>query len=232
MFLSEKISGAESPGNGKLTMQEKLESPKIITFDMARGLSVENKKQLLPITTERLIIQLPNENDAETILRWSQQKTVEKFAFFKQKITLEKETAYMRQKLESPTDLIMTMRLRETNEIIGTVGLLELDFANNNCRLGILIGSLEYHGKGYGTETINSALELAFTKLNMHQVYLHVFAENAKAQNLYKKIGFRANGVLPERYNLDGQYKDYIYMYFLKSGWVNKEGLKSKKLQS
>lgn len=199
---------------------EKLETKKIPIPEKMQeilekeSLNAERKKEFLPLITPRLEMRLPNDDDIEKILAWQHNTAVEKFAFFRREVSRGDETAYLKRKTESPTDILLVIKDKDNKEIIGTIGLHEIDFYHGNARLGILLGDPIHHGKGFGSEAINKTLEFAFGKLNLHQVYLHVLKDNEKAVSLYSKLGFNTGAILPERYKRkDGSFADFLYMY-------------------
>lgn len=186
-------------------------------------MNMREKRKCFPLFTKRLKINLVNYKNAETIMGWANNAATKKFSFFREKITIEKELAYIKRMRESSTNILMLIIDVLSNKPIGTVGLHEIDWFNNNARLGIIIGSADCQNKGYGKEAINAVLEIAFKKLGMHQIYLHVFKGSNKSIGIYSKIGFHLGGDLPERYKLNGKYVTLQVMYLLKKHWHPKD---------
>ncbi len=77
-------------------------------------------------------------------------------------------------------------------------------------RLSIFV-SKNHRGSGIGTKLIKYALEKC--KRNYRIIYLFVFKSNEKAIRLYKRMGFRSVGVIPEAYKRGKRYIDREYMY-------------------
>jgi len=86
--------------------------------------------------------------------------------------------------------------------------------------LSIIIPDPIDQGKGYGTETINLMLRLAFEKYNMNRVAIGVVAKNIEALDFYKKIGFKIEGKQEEGYFYDNEYSDFIMMRLLFRDWI------------
>ncbi|HBV68124.1 MAG TPA: GNAT family N-acetyltransferase [Clostridiales bacterium] len=77
---------------------------------------------------------------------------------------------------------------------------------------GIIIGILEeYCGNGIGYEMFNHLFKWADTN-GVKRLELLVIAENIRAINLYKKLGFRIEGVRENATYKDGRYYDEYYM--------------------
>lgn len=102
---------------------------------------------------------------------------------------------------------------------IGSCGFLHIDNVSRNAEFGISIGAREHWGKGYGTETVRLLLDLAFNTLNLHRVYLRVYAENSRGIRAYEKAGFKLEGRLREACFLEGSYQDVLFMGILKHEW-------------
>jgi diamine N-acetyltransferase len=77
----------------------------------------------------------------------------------------------------------------EQGELIGTIGLRNLDFRAGEGTLGIIIRA-DAVGRGYGTDAIRSLVRYAFDVLGLRRVVLDVAENNPRAQHVYEKIGF------------------------------------------
>ena len=75
-------------------------------------------------------------------------------------------------------------------------------------------------GRGLGVAFLSLLLDEAFGELKAHRFWLDCFADNARAQRAYGKLGFAREGVLREAYRLpDGSRKDLVVMGLLKPEW-------------
>lgn len=81
----------------------------------------------------------------------------------------------------------------ECRELIGTVGLRNVDFRSGEATLGIIIRS-DAVGKGYGTDTVWTILGYAFDVLELRRVLLDVVETNERARHVYIKLGFKPVG--------------------------------------
>jgi len=82
-----------------------------------------------------------------------------------------------------------TFGIFHKEEYIGTIELY--DIAHNRANLGIIIGERDYWDKGFGPEAIMAILEHAFIHLGLQQVFLRTYNDNKRAQNAFKKAGFK-----------------------------------------
>ncbi|BBI33760.1 GNAT family N-acetyltransferase [Cohnella abietis] len=106
---------------------------------------------------------------------------------------------------------------------IGQVNLDAIDWKNRVGRIGIVIGSSEYFGRGYGTEAMRMLISFAFLELNLNRLELEVYDYNERAIRSYLSCGFIQEGRLRERQYKNGRYIDVIQMGLLRSDW-DKQG--------
>ncbi|MGD0056975.1 MAG: GNAT family protein [Methanomassiliicoccales archaeon] len=99
---------------------------------------------------------------------------------------------------------------------IGLIGLDKIDFRNASAELQIIIGEVEYWGKGLGSEAIRVLLDHAFARMNLHRVDLRVADYNDRAIACYKACGFQAEGRLRHDHFHKGGYRDSFVMSILK----------------
>jgi RimJ/RimL family protein N-acetyltransferase len=84
---------------------------------------------------------------------------------------------------------------RETDELIGTTGLTDLETrVSKSCYFRILIGESRFWGQGYGTETTQMMMREAFERHGLESVNLEVFDYNLRAIAAYERVGFKLAG--------------------------------------
>ena len=75
-------------------------------------------------------------------------------------------------------------------------------------------------GQGLGTAFLSLVLDEAFGPMGAERFHLDCFADNARAQRSYEKLGFTRDGVLRKAYRLaDGTRADLVMMAILKTEW-------------
>ncbi|KAI0126472.1 acyl-CoA N-acyltransferase [Xylariales sp. AK1849] len=109
---------------------------------------------------------------------------------------------------------------------IGWISLRKygLDFKRRTM-IGVSIAE-PWQNKGYGRESINWALDWAFTWGDMHRVDIGSAAFNERAIALYESIGFKREGVTREVIFFNKQYHDVIDMGMLEHEWEELRGRK------
>lgn len=121
--------------------------------------------------------------------------------------------AWVEAMLTRRSDLVIfVIEERSTATAIGTCQLLNINWRHRNAELQIRIGDAESRGRGLGTEAVRLLCEFGFADLNLHRIYLHVFAGNPRAIAAYEKSGFAREGLLRAAAHIDGQWVDVVPM--------------------
>ncbi len=163
------------------------------------------------------LVPIVNTTVAATLLRLNDGKATKRFAFFNDPVDLEREEKYLQSKIDSTNDLLWTVYADE--KLIGTAGLHEIDFNLKTGRLGVLLWSEEFHGQGYGSDVVRALLAYLFDILELQKAYLAVRTDNVRAQELYRRLGFKDECVLKGEYLLGEQRFDMLRMHMFKDGW-------------
>ncbi|WP_399457241.1 GNAT family N-acetyltransferase [Virgibacillus dokdonensis] len=109
---------------------------------------------------------------------------------------------------------------KETDKAIGITSLIHIDQKNRNAECIIDIGEKDYWGRGVGKEALKLLLDYAFLELNFHRVSLRVFSFNERAIQLYRKLGFKQEGVSRQALFRNGNWHDMIHMAILQQEYM------------
>lgn len=121
--------------------------------------------------------------------------------------------AWFESMLTNRTDLVIfVIEDMETHQAIGACQLLNINWRHRSAELQIRIDNTQYHGRGFGTEAVKLLTHFGFADLNLHRIYLHVFANNIRAIKSYEKCGFVTEALLKEAALIDGSWVDVIGM--------------------
>lgn len=91
---------------------------------------------------------------------------------------------------------------------IGNVSLQSIDWINRTAEFAIIIGEINYHGKGIGKEVCNIMLNHGFNKMNLNRIWTGTAATNEGMNRLAQSCGFKYEGCFREATFLEGNYVD------------------------
>lgn len=159
--------------------------------------------------------------DAATIARWSVDTTF--LRLHDTNTALPQSTEQVAEDISKSNagldEILLGIRIIADDQLIGTLGFYEIEWANRCAWLGIGIGDPAHWEKGYGTEALQLALAYAFAELNLHRLSLSVIAYNTRAIALYERAGFVREGVFREFGERDGARYDLLLYGLLRREW-------------
>jgi RimJ/RimL family protein N-acetyltransferase len=112
----------------------------------------------------------------------------------------------------SDKDIVLAIVDKSNNYHIGNIGLHNIDWFYRKAELGIIIGERSYHGKGFAVEAVRLLLEHAFSRLNLHKIYLRTEEENLSAIRAFEKSGFKKEGLIRQECFREGKFTNSVYM--------------------
>ena len=132
-------------------------------------------------------------------------------------VTFNSEKEWIENSTKNNDDRNFDIIDLNTDKLIGSIALMQINWIERNAELGIFIGEENYRGNGYGTEAINLLLEYGFKYLNLHSIKLSLLSINERAHKCYLKCGFKDTGKNREEIFLHGKYYDKLYMDILEN---------------
>ncbi len=116
--------------------------------------------------------------------------------------------------------VILGIVQKETDQLIGTVGLHRIHWINRVATTGYLIGRQDLWGQGLGTEANMLALAYSFGTLNLRKICAEVYSFNRRSKGLLLKCGYSQEGTLRAHIFRDGRYWDLDqYAVFAEDFW-------------
>ena len=104
----------------------------------------------------------------------------------------------------------------EKNRTIGCIDLFDIDPFHRRAGVGILIADKENRKNGFGTEALLLLLNYAFKKLDFHQLFANIAADNVSSLEMFRKCGFDMVGIKKEWLNTNGSWSDECLMQIIK----------------
>lgn len=97
-------------------------------------------------------------------------------------------------------------------DIIGLVGLNDIMWG---CCCSSFIGykmDEVWQGRGYMTQAIEAAVQVAFEGLHLHRIEGNVMPRNAPSLRVLEKCGFYPEGIAKKYLYINGRWEDHIHM--------------------
>ncbi|MFX0020754.1 MAG: GNAT family N-acetyltransferase [Candidatus Hermodarchaeota archaeon] len=99
---------------------------------------------------------------------------------------------------------------------IGSISLWNVNWQHRRAQVGIwLLPS--FWSKGLAEKSLNLLKNIAFNHLKINRLEAYIAVENKRSISLFKKTGFREEGLLKDYLNFHGNYHDAIIMACLKN---------------
>lgn len=149
----------------------------------------ENEFILVPVTKKFI----DNRKILTLLARW--RKKHEKWfpAIFR--VTVRGTKKWLKTGVLDQKDRLLFV-IKANGDYIGNIGLFRFDFGNMECEIdNIVRGSDNY--PGIMTEAVSKMMKWGREELGIKRYRLTTFADNIRAQRLYKRLGFRNYKLIP-----------------------------------
>lgn len=144
--------------------------------------------------TQRLILRPWTENDAESLYNYAKDPAIGPIAGWPPHTSVENSREIIRNILSAPETYAVV--LKETNEPIGSVGIMFADGVHSaeiqggDAEIGYWIG-VPYWGQGLIPEAVQRLLKRCFVELDVKRVWCGHYDGNIKSRRVMEKCGFK-----------------------------------------
>lgn len=163
--------------------------------------------------------------DVTAFLRWiNDAEVTENLMLVFPMSRFEEEQWYESMMKQPASEHVMVIEVKDRSPnnnayLIGTCQFLNIDWRNRSAEIGIMIGEKTSWDQGYGSETMRLLLQHGFKTLNLHRIWLQVYAKNKRGIRAYEKAGFQTEGMYRQAHYQHGRYYDVHLMSVLKDEW-------------
>jgi len=181
-----------------------------------------DSKTLPIITTPRLVLRWISEDDIDNLYEIFSNSEVMRYwstvPFPNQAAAaeLQREIA---EGNESEKMFKWGLALRDSNIVIGTTTLFNLNLDNGRAELGYAMGRA-YWGKGYMNEALKAFVSHAFEVMGLRRLEADVDPRNGASIRTLERLGFQREGFLRERWHVNGEIQDAIFYGLLRREWL------------
>lgn len=166
------------------------------------------------LETKRLILRELTELDAKVIFSILSNPQVTRYYgkdTFESLDEAKKFIHYFKQKFYEKRGFRWGIEIKETKQLIGTIGLDAWVPKQRRAEIGYEIHPV-YWKKGYATEAALKIISFGFDSLELIRIGAIIFPENEPSNKLLNKLGFKKEGILRSYIYQNGISND-VYVY-------------------
>lgn len=124
------------------------------------------------LESKRVYVRTLCELDAPIILKSTMDEEIRYMTGTKSNFSLEQIQTHIHKVNNDSSRYDFTICLKETDEMIGELSILDIDEENRKAGFRISMASVSLTGKGYGTEAIKIVLSFVFEQLKLNRLQL------------------------------------------------------------
>lgn len=162
------------------------------------------------LSTPRLNLRPLREDDAQALFAiWSDAQAMRYFSFPPMS-QLDEATDRIARKLRTAADgeaLICVAELQSTGEVVGDCALFHADEPCRRAEIGFSLQRRNW-GSGYMSEAASALIEHAFGVVRLRRIEADIDPRNTASARLLERLGFVREGLLRERWVVDGEVSD------------------------
>jgi RimJ/RimL family protein N-acetyltransferase len=156
--------------------------------------------------------------NAEAIRAWLNDPEVHRYLLVGHvPLTREEEERYYDSQATASDAYNFEIHVAADGRFIGHIGLKDVSLLHRHGEIGLVIGSTDDWGKGYGEDAIVTCLRFAFLTLGLHSVCIKADERHERALELYSRIGFVQTGLERERVYREGRFTGHVVFDILDS---------------
>ena len=173
--------------------------------------------------TERLLLRSIRVDDAEAIFKYRSDSTINNYQGWIPN-SIEDVYDFIRNRVAPTIDLVGTWHQlviikKETNELIGDIGIHFLDSDKKQVEIGCTLDK-DHQGKGYATEALKELMNYLFHELHKHRIITSIDPKNIKSIGLVERLGFRKEAHFKESILIREEWVDDIVYTVLDDEWI------------
>lgn len=153
------------------------------------------------------------EDDLETLKAWRNSKNVRKTTREYNLLNMINQRKWFESihKNKPPTDIMFGVTNRR-DKLIGVTGLTYIDWKNGHAEISIYLSMKNWQTTKEVKDTINLIIKYGFGELNLHRLWVEIFAISGENVQLFKRMNFLKEATLRDKLWRDGRWwQSYIY---------------------
>ena len=152
------------------------------------------------------------ESDLPVLAAWINDPEVVAYTSPYEPVSMSKQQEWFDNLTSDRNTTVFGIQETKPGRLIGTCGLYGIHWKIRKAELRMRIGEKSAWGQGFGTDATRQLVDFGFRDMNLHRIYLYVFATNERAIRVYEKCGFVREGLLKDEGFIRGEYLDVVVM--------------------
>ena len=162
---------------------------------------------MIQLETYRTILRSLKLNDRNDIYEFCKLKNVAEMIGKTPLVSIEHTNEYLKFEIEK--DELYAIECKNTNKVIGTIGLRKPKILSNTRILRIELNPTSW-GKGYAVEVAKEVIKYAFDNLNIEKIIGGYYSFNKQSKAVNEKLGFVYQERIKDIYKYNGTLVDSI----------------------
>lgn len=133
-------------------------------------------------------------------------------------LSYEQQNAWFEKNMNDKKNFRFVIEVSEDGAV-GIATLTNIDWKNRTATHGIKLANKKNRTKGIGTDTVMAIMRYAFDELGLHRLDGSWFDENVASKGLYKKCGWKEEGVKRSCVYKHGRWHDLTVVGALESDY-------------
>lgn len=108
--------------------------------------------------------------------------------------------------------------MRGGSQLLGTCTLFNADWPHRRAEIGFALRR-DAWGQGLAADALDTLIGFAFSRLGLHRLEADADPRNERSLRSLERQGFRREGYLRERWHLNGEVHDGVFLGLLRNEW-------------
>ena len=162
------------------------------------------------LSTARLTLRQLRPEDAAAMFAMYSDAQFMRYWSFPLMTRFEQAVEYLARRIQgsgAETEIAWAIELAATHEMIGTCCLFDAHAASKRAELGFGL-QRPFWGNGYMSEAVRAVVDCGFDVLQLHRIEAEIDPRNTASARVLERLGFVREGLLRERWIIDGECSD------------------------
>ena len=127
----------------------------------------------------------------------------------------EKWLTKLQEDFEDGKGLFFAITLVTDRQLIGTIGLKDINHEHSHAELGYWIGK-KYWNRGYATEAAVSVIKYGLTTMNLNRIFAFHYTRNPASGKVLEKAGMKYEGTMRSHIRKWDKFEDIAFYGIVK----------------